>query len=63
MRLPARSPNLNAYAERFVRTIKEERMPIKDDSDRGGSIEAVGRGVLRALPCGEEPPRIGEQDY
>ena len=29
LRLPARSPNLNAYAERFVRTIKEsclERM-------------------------------------
>ena len=24
VRLPARSPNLNAYAERFVRTIKEE---------------------------------------
>ena len=23
MRLPPRSPNLNAYAERFVRTIKE----------------------------------------
>jgi transposase InsO family protein len=23
VRLPARSPNLNAYAERFVRTIKE----------------------------------------
>ena len=23
LRLPARSPNLNAYAERFVRTIKE----------------------------------------
>ncbi len=23
IRLPARSPNLNAYAERFVRTIKE----------------------------------------
>ena len=23
MRLPLRSPNLNAYAERFVRTIKE----------------------------------------
>jgi len=22
--LPARSPNLNAYAERFVRSIKEE---------------------------------------
>ena len=24
LRLPARSPNLNAYAERFVRTIREE---------------------------------------
>lgn len=24
MRLPARSPNLNAFAERFVRTIREE---------------------------------------
>ena len=24
VRLPARSPNLNAYAERFVRTIKSE---------------------------------------
>jgi transposase InsO family protein len=23
VKLPARSPNLNAYAERFVRTIKE----------------------------------------
>ena len=31
VRLPARSPNLNAYAERFVRTIKEyclERMVL-----------------------------------
>ena len=26
MKLPARSPNLNAYAERFVRTIKESCM-------------------------------------
>ncbi len=24
VKLPARSPNLNAYAERFVRTIKED---------------------------------------
>ena len=24
MRLPSRSPNLNAYAERFVRSIKHE---------------------------------------
>ncbi len=26
VRLPPRSPNLNAYAERFVRSIKEERL-------------------------------------
>lgn len=26
MRLPTRSPDLNAYAERFVRSIKEERL-------------------------------------
>jgi putative transposase len=25
-KLPARSPNLNAFAERFVRTIKESRL-------------------------------------
>ena len=25
--LPARSPNLNAYAERWVRSVKEERLP------------------------------------
>ena len=38
VRLPARSPNLNAYAERFVRTIKEsclERMVL------------IGEGSLR----------------
>ncbi len=29
VRLPARSPNLNAYAERFVRTIKESCLDRK----------------------------------
>ena len=38
VRLPARSPNLNAFAERFVRTIKEECL------DR---MILVGEGSLR----------------
>ena len=38
VRLPARSPNLNAYAERFVRTIKESCL------DR---LILVGEGSLR----------------
>ena len=38
IRLPPRSPNLNAYAERFVRSIKEECL------DR---MIFVGQGALR----------------
>jgi putative transposase len=38
VRLPARSPNLNAFAERFVRSIKEECL------DR---MILIGEGSLR----------------
>ena len=38
VRLPARSPNLNAYAERFVRSIKEECL---------GRMILIGEGSLR----------------
>jgi transposase InsO family protein len=38
VRLPARSPNLNAYAERFVRTIKESCLDL---------IILVGEASLR----------------
>jgi hypothetical protein len=38
IRLPSRSPNLNAYAERFVRSIKEECL------DR---MILIGQGALR----------------
>ena len=38
VRLPARSPNLNAYAERFVRTIKEGCV---------GRMILIGEGSLR----------------
>ena len=40
VRLPARSPNLNAYAERFVRSIKEECL---------SRVVPLGEGHLRVL--------------
>ena len=40
VRLPARSPNLNAYAERFVRSIKEECL---------SRVVPLGEGHLRQL--------------
>jgi transposase InsO family protein len=30
VRLPARSPNLNAFAERWVRSVKEECLSLED---------------------------------
>ena len=45
--LPARSPNLNAYAERWVRSVKEEGDPL-------------WRAICRALPCRAESPREGQ---
>ena len=42
IRLPPRSPNLNAFAERFVRSIKEECL------DR---MILVGQGSLRRAIC------------
>ena len=41
MRRPARSPNLNAYTERFVRTIKDsclERMVLIGEGSRGRAV-------------------------
>ena len=41
MKLPPRSPNLNAYAERFVRTIKEgclDQMIFFGEDSLGGAI-------------------------
>ena len=40
IRLPPRSPNLNAYAERFVRSIKEECL---------NRVVPLGDGHLRLL--------------
>ncbi|HJZ73337.1 MAG TPA: hypothetical protein VKE51_16450 [Vicinamibacterales bacterium] len=58
VRLPARSPNLNAYAERFVRTIKESCLD-RDDSGRGSvaptsAVRARGALSSRTQPSGRE---------
>ena len=45
IRLPPMSPNLNAYAERFVRSIKDECMD---------------RMMHGTLPREERPPGVGE---
>jgi transposase InsO family protein len=42
IRLPAKSPNLNAYAERFVRSIKEEAL---------NRVVLLGEGHLRTVVC------------
>ncbi len=53
MKLPPRSPNLNAYAERFVRTIKEsclDRMILfGEDSLRKSIQEFTGTIILNAI--------------
>jgi putative transposase len=56
LKLPARSPNLNAFAERWVRSVKEEclsRLILFGEF----SPEESGNGVRRALPSREEPSR------
>ena len=40
IRLPPRSPNLNAYAERFVRSVKEECL---------SKVIPIGQGMLRRV--------------
>src|ERR1039458_7475178 len=62
LHLPARSPNLNAYAKRFVRTIRQEclnRMVFfREASLRRAMEEFVTHYQLRA-----EPSVVGEQNH
>ena len=61
VRLPPRSPNLNAYAERFVRTIKESclnrRGSRSGTHDLSGSRVWQPRGGAR-LPAGRVPDHL-----
>ena len=57
IRLPARSPNLNAYAERFVRFIKDECLnrvvPLgkgtSDDSSTSMSSTTMESGIIKGV--------------
>ena len=72
VKLPPRSPNLNAHAERFVRTIKEsclERMVLFGESAvRKATAEFMAhyhrernhQGLANALIC-PEPEHAGAQ--
>ena len=53
VKLLARSPNLNAYAERFVRSIKSECLSRMIPSGRESSPREYPR-FRRPLPSGEE---------
>ena len=74
LRLPPRSPNLNAYAERFVRSIKEEcldRLILFGEASLQRAIDQYldhyhgerphqGKGNLILFPtAGGPPPRAG----
>jgi len=59
VKLPPRSPNLNAYAERFVRTIKEsclERMILFGE----GSVRKAIHEFVLHYSSRAQPPRSGQ---
>ena len=56
IRTPFRAPNCNAYAERFVRSIKEECLESRDPA-RGATSSAHDSRVRGPLPRRAEPSR------
>jgi len=60
VRLPARSPNLNAYAERMVRSIKSGVPGASHRAARAAS-PALRRGVCRARPLRAQSPGNRQQ--
>gem|GEM_PF-1635919 len=54
--LPPRSPNLNAFAERWVRSIKEDCLSKVILFGQ----KSLRRAISGALPSGAEPPRHGQ---
>ena len=60
MPLPARSPNLNAYAERWVR-IGETGMPVEAHLVRGEAAAPSPAAICGPLPRGAQSP--GQANY
>jgi putative transposase len=56
--LPARSPNLNAYAERWVRS--EGGMPVQGDPLRRALVAAGAERLCRPFPCRAESSGEGK---
>jgi len=50
VRLPSRSPNLNAYAERFVRSIKSECLAQVIPIGEGRSVPNLDRHPSSMIP-------------
>ena len=61
IRLPPKSPNLNVYAERFVRSIKK-RVPQSRGSTWRGSCAPSRPRVCRTLPSREKPSGTRQPD-
>jgi hypothetical protein len=62
IRLPARSPNLNSFAERWVRSVKEEclsKLILFGERFIAASIAAISG----ALSQGAQPPGQRESDF
>ncbi len=57
VKLPARSPNLNSFAERWVKSVKS----IEADLVRRASIQTVSGFLSRSLSWREEPSRQGKR--
>jgi transposase InsO family protein len=58
IRLPARSPNLNAFAERFVRSIKEECLSRMIFLGQASLRHAIAQYLIHYH--GEQSPRTGK---
>ena len=60
MPLPARSPNLNAYAERWVRSVKQECLS-EAHLVRGEAAAPSPAAIYGTLPRGAQSPGQAEQ--